>query len=57
MGLLAHLPEGALTRKYHGRSTGTKPGVIVRSFSTDHAADGHKEATRQRNNVSQLTLM
>lgn len=43
MRLLAHRPEGTLAGEHHGRSSSAEPGIVVGTFSTDHAADGHEE--------------
>jgi hypothetical protein len=45
--LLARLAERALAREHHRGASSAEPGIVVGSFGTDNAADGHEEAERQ----------
>lgn len=44
LGLLAHWPDGALSREHHWGSAGTEPGVVDGSFVADDTTNGHEES-------------
>jgi hypothetical protein len=45
--LLAHLAQRGLAREHDRRASSAEPGIVVGSFRTDNAADGHEESRRQ----------
>lgn len=42
--LLAHRPERALSGEHHRGSSGTEPGIVLRSFGANDTTDGHEES-------------
>lgn len=51
-GKMCLLANWALTGEHHGGSTSTKPGIVVGSFSTDDAADGHEKTVDRKTTIS-----
>lgn len=45
--LLALGPQWVLSREHHRGSPSAEPGIVVRAFGADNAADGHEETVKK----------
>lgn len=49
---MAHGVQRALAGEHDWGSPGTEPGIVLRSFGSDHATDRHEKSMRKEEQVS-----